>query len=1703
VAQEQSRRPGTPAWKAAGGPSKASSGPQFAWKPQEAEKQSHWARRFKLAGAFGGGLACLGLIGLLIWYLRPHERACLVVVGNDPAADLERLDTPLDPYGWHGGQRLAELAARTAERQSELPLRLAGDGQQADSIADLPGFLQKLERREYNPLIVYFGLHGGADPTGPFLFAPGGGRVYVRELIDGFAGSRLRDKKVVLLFDTARLAPDPALGVLFPDFVRAVKGLEAEGLFANVPNLVVICASDAGERGWDAEEWATTGFAEMLRHGLGGEAAAAKGSIITAASLFDYVQRQTQSWSQMRPTAQTPILLPAAGGRERAAQIDLTVTAKSNAAVDWPEPAEFAPPKALTDHLTACKALEDGTPSPAVYTPRLWRRYRELLLRYEQLLRAGDDSTRLSDKLEKMEQELRDGRRLRLTGNAEPTSWRNSMPLPAALGMTVAAVPDASFGKIWSAPEADWDGLCKALLESSGGDPEQVRARFYDYLLRKATKATGREDVDRAARLMMRPVFTEAGWRPAEAHLLVMTRQFFDTVKSAEPPPPRLWARALEVRRLAEQATLGVRPATAGHPYSEQLWTVLEKQIVEADIRRRDGEDWLFTSAGQDRAGQELDASAKQYEDALRKAESLQAAYAARDEALADLPLLTRWVALLPAKATDSRTEEVHNLWINKVHPLARRLEVGGSGLAGETFNQLAKEVHDGAARIKDNYGKRCDYLHGRANLDLQEDWEQVEQVLAVPPMLIQPNVRKELAESNRRRANHLSESWRSNPKTFNSPSPAEADALRDTRRVQARQWGELAAAVLGDIAKEQQSDRKGTLHSAEGLRIDLTRFSAENWQATADEMGDHVGRHWRLLGDRDAPQNDEGAEFRSRFATAFLPTDAPEPATVNRQKRWQKLLVGLALRTVRDHWYYESPEVKRPKQYFVAAADRFLEDSARCTAATTPTEKKPAGPDDDIRQAQQLRNAGALQLEPAAPIKLGQRIAWTTENQRTLTFAIKANGGPGGYVTFWPDMVRPASLAVRGDDLSRQPVRLESKRDQPAEATRDVRVEADRKAVSGSVTLTARGYFRGQWPICENPIDLNRTPELIMARAVPPNDAALAVRAGDDFDAGAIAIVLDFSGSMAELPGPNGKPLIGPDRMRVRNWNDENSKNRQAIRTLRDVLLGLPKGTPISLRLFGYDYEDGARRGMPETQLARMTKDKLIYPAEDQRGEGKVTWSRSDPNTLDDSIIEPLKKIEPQGHTPLLRTMVKAKGDFPRNYKGPKTLLVLTDGMDNLEDPDQLKAKLEAEFKDADISIQMVFFRVDDAELIKARKQFENVTGFSAPGAISVVEENSKLKERIDQALRPKLRLLDAGVPVAKLPPSGLPADRLTAPLNGLWWSPKFDAGTFTGEVLPRSRQVIHLRGGDRLLVRLTKDSTGVKFSRDLLAADPRLKGRVTPRDERDEWVLGLPYYHAAPTERDEPLRLTATLESPKGLSPGRDGNLEQIHPEFVWWEVVPQTGKPPKTVRVTARSQLPAPAWTLLAEGWPGGANSYKPATVRAWAAQYPPPSSCQVQFSTAAVAAGEARAVEPSKDGAVQVFASVEDWPLRVDTDPKNDFETADPKTEKCLVVRVLHEHNKPVFVRPVGIDFQASEHRYYPPSDSVTAVFGPVNSKDDLDAKLRGGALVLDLISVERFKLEHKPAVLAMPDPPSRTETPLVGPPSLGEKLEKAP
>src|SRR5262249_49098312 len=131
---------------------------------------------------------------------------------------------------------------------------------------------------------------------------------------------------------------------------------------------------------------------------------------VDALGLYNYVRDNVKRWAwHNRARLQTPVLF---GTEERAAKMqklldhgDYKPQAEPDAAVgetqkqtykNWQEAwadQDEKQQKAFDELKKAwneCRNLEKSSPHPAVYTPHLWRRYLDTLLRAEALLRVGD-----------------------------------------------------------------------------------------------------------------------------------------------------------------------------------------------------------------------------------------------------------------------------------------------------------------------------------------------------------------------------------------------------------------------------------------------------------------------------------------------------------------------------------------------------------------------------------------------------------------------------------------------------------------------------------------------------------------------------------------------------------------------------------------------------------------------------------------------------------------------------------------------------------------------------------------------------------------------------------------------------------------------------------------------------------------------------------------------------------------------------------------------------------------------------------------------------------------------------------------------------------------------------------------------------------------------------------------------------------------
>ena len=194
-------------------------------------------------------------------------------------------------------------------------------------------------------------------------------------------------------------------------------------------------------------------------------------------------------------------------------------------------------------------------------------------------------------------------------------------------------------------------------------------------------------------------------------------------------------------------------------------------------------------------------------------------------------------------------------------------------------------------------------------------------------------------------------------------------------------------------------------------------------------------------------------------------------------------------------------------------------------------------------------------------------------------------------------------------------------------------------------------------------------------------------------------------------------------------------TKYQEATAALREVLAKVGRGTTVSLWVFGEELGPNDTADQAERPFFR------VLPP--------TPWRPDDPALLADVMgrVESPRLI-PWNESPIVRAMLLARDDL-REASGFKTLLVLTDGKDNRFEKDveinRAKKDIPTAIRDAfsasDIEINMVGYKVKDAEEVEAMKQFQVIEELPRAGRFFSVKEARLLASTMSQALRPSLQ--------------------------------------------------------------------------------------------------------------------------------------------------------------------------------------------------------------------------------------------------------------------------------------------------------------------------------------------------------------------------
>jgi hypothetical protein len=1645
-------------------------------KPDIAPKRPG-SRPFRVLGGLAAFAACLGMVIWLILMINPPEPAALVLVGADYATNLA---VPHNALGWEGLKGIEQLSREPrrrvlfnpAELQLIKPRKILDRADQWDEvITDLKskGFRERT-------LIIVLALHGGSDPSGAYLMpntmTGPEQRLEMKRVIDSMK-ELPAEKQKVLVIEGAQVPADWRLGMLHNDFPRQLLALEPA--IREVPNLWVLSGCAENQRCWASEGLGRTIFTHAIIEALRGKAAAGADGRLTLDELHNYVRKTVRSWAwEARGALQEPMLLP--GHRDETAGKSSAQGAEAGAAdrsqpgtvhlamVEGAAPAgPPAPPGAdvLREAWRPFRQLDALVPHPSVYSPMRWRSYRAALIRYEQLLRCGatDSAKAMAIPLGNLEQVLR---KERLLPELAPAS-EVSLAMTAVAGGTVTPPPDPpEFLRLAEAPaDAEAEPIWKDLQAGAAAalqDPglgRSLRNRLDEFLLNRAAGDPVRYLRRAAERIKLSKGSDDP--LPAEAHLLVMLRKYLPL----EQRPPAAWSpvkQALQVRRLAERAALGLADRPEGYPYSEQVHAWTAAILDRGDEHRCEGEDHLFAADERawSQARDSLNAAETQYRRAVRQAGLIRAALAIRDRAAAELPDYSRWLVHRPLEdLRDDLAGLVEDLW-TQTHRLAELLVQPRDGVEPSAIDQAARLVAEGLKTVSDRFERQ----RSRAEKTrLEDDWEAATAAAAIAfpgddPMSFRAGIWRRLEDIRKNDLEVAAKVTAGSSAVSAGSAGSEADPARLTAEIARRRAaleGTLALAALGqrwfsdptfkDLV--DQGDYRKTLESVRALAV--PGKDPDAWWTEATRQGSRIGRRFReLAGEIARLSNEERGitdfpAFQSRLAQAESlsrlvdpATDPPagtaaEPAARLRQARVHDLLLGMAQRTWSDHWYDEKPEAK---PYYQESVARLLGVAEKLFPELGELHQK-------LREG--LLAPGRLDLDGP------ERLVLTSEFEAPAAYRVVARG-PGKVPPGSP-VARPRldpllqlaegtadfRLAPRGEPGAGLIFRLTSPAVREAERRQAEGDPSFTRPVIQPALLTVEGFFRGQVFARRSSVELHPVPDTVAIGAAPPDPplASLAVKANSQIierfgqGTGSIAIVLDCSGSM--------------------KFDGDGSKWKHAKSALTQVLQQVPQGTTVSIWTFSQ-----LPPGVTENDV---TRESPIYLEPERTISQLRAPSAWDPNQVA-GLTQQFEQLRPYLGTPLVQAMWTAAEKDLVNAKGLKTLLVLTDGtdtrfLDNANfNPSRMSipAFIGTRFRSLGVRINVVYFSAFglDQELKKARDNFEKpLEQLDPPGkfipAANLNELIASLRGAINQALVCHLAKAD-GTPL------GVEPLAVTNPNEDLrWWSQGLTAGTYKLRVVADKTYgtEVDILKGDRLVVQLVEGPDGgIAFERALYGDDDRFHDAV--KQERGDWRLTVLSNQQVRRNQVDGLRQFVALESKSRIAP-----LRQVKPGLVWFRLGVEGLSDPAAAlalrwREWSASSIeiqgyPAPVWKLDVPQWPvapAGDGLARPILTTWWRDPARPLPGTEFQRD----GSGGPQQVRVDDNQTVLV----EDVRLEdhlVEVQPGEP-----PKVRSCLVIRLAYPKDSPYLVDPEPIqriDTAGYEHRFYGQAGKYAGLFWPVN------------------------------------------------------------
>ncbi len=1158
---------------------------------------------------------------------KPIQETAVILV----AAGYE--DNPFVPHNVYGKRGLVALNS-LATKHIQSGFRLHHQNLQWDNILSWDQGFGKVTEKN---ILIFLSLHGGVDKKGAYLLPHSYGissesfKLRLKQVLNRLAAVPEKQNILLILEATGRKSNH---------FADELEKLNPE--IKNIPNLVVISSSDRSQQSWPSFAYKKSIFSHFLIKGLKGNADANEDNQVHALELFRFVSNRVQSWvARNRGASQSPVLFPKGPeGETRARKIKLASVLNLSPQEEVPNPS-LDPPRELQTAWELCRQLEKQIPSPQAYSPALWRSFRDSLLRYEQLVIAGE--TQFADKilleLAQTKEQIEQNRKVSLT------SLHNNFHMHKIAGYSEDGLNQLELlsSTLWNEESNNLNGHWRKFSQQhlSKLSPLQQRLaclHFQSTLLQRAS-ANPNPPLDRTRQILQ---LLEDPFQlpPGEAHFLNMLAKYLPRKTESAPSqfllPGYYRQMALQVRLLAEKAALGIPDKISQTLYTEEILPWIQPTIDSADQQRRFGQDLLFAKDQKswDKALEYLQTARRQYRSALATAQVIRHALNIRDQVQASLPYYLRWA--------DKRSR-LNREGISESNQSLVKAIVG----LVEENKALVKLVDSGPPVEEKNQ-----------ELHLKKITKQIEKVRSL---------------------------FKAIPNWFpvNSQQKEKGLLVR---------WHELDSFLEIPFSDPD-------------LRTNILRL---RHQCEIQLLKQPVTRKLPQIEDSNHRQN------LSRLIKNI------KPRSEQRKFKLQRLLTWLATRTYRDHWQEEVPG---QKPYFQVAARKFLEDAEKLHS-TNPKLRTLV---QLIRQPSDLGLAihSASGLPQKGRREIGTPLPLSSEREIPLTFQLSLPRSisrfPSGYAVV--SLKVGKGLKAIHDEKNLRHAFLQPGSPVTLQTIVKLNEGMQGRPLRNESQVTLQVFFRGRTTKLITPIAIHSEPETAKPSSALPATAKIAIRASKEVheqysSPGNVVIILDCSGSMGP---PKGETSLA------------NSKFLVAIDSLHRVLQSVPKGTNVSVWTFGKAI--GERKTVKQ---AEQTIERIFGPS---------SWNPQDPEQLQDLMNNKIARIEPWNETPLVRTMIRAAREDLSRADGLKTILVITDGIDNRIHKDSefnssakaIPELLRANFKD--VKVNVVGFKIVSREQVLAKQQFSIIEQLPRPGKFYEAQNAEELLEAMLNALQPKLQ--------------------------------------------------------------------------------------------------------------------------------------------------------------------------------------------------------------------------------------------------------------------------------------------------------------------------------------------------------------------------